>query len=113
MSANTQATLLDKFVTPVIIMVLAFMGTWVFTINADIEVMKKSMEKVDRIAVDQRTAEKMMVLLELQTKANTELVVEMKNNQREMTDAIYEMKMALAVCCSKPDDRYIPRPPRN
>jgi hypothetical protein len=109
MSANKEATLLDKFVTPVIIMVLAFMGTWVFTINADIQVMKKSMERVDRIAVDQRTAEKMMVLLELQTKANTELVNEIKHNQKEMTDVMYEMKMAIAICCSKSDDHYTPR----
>lgn len=92
----TLAALFDKLVTPVIIIVLAFMGTWVFTINTDVAVMKTKMETVDSIALDQRTADKMMALLEQQTKANTELVNEVKNSQKELTDAMTEMKLAFA-----------------
>lgn len=93
MSTNSNA-LWDKLVTPVILMVLAFMATWVFTINTDVAVMKKSMESVDKIAMDQRTAEKMMVLLEQQNKVNAELVTEVKNNQEKMTDAIIELRVS-------------------
>lgn len=93
MSTNSNA-LWDKLVTPVILMVLAFMATWVFTINTDVAVMKKSMENVDKIVMDQRTAEKMMVLLEQQNKVNAELVTEVKNNQEKMTDAIIELRLS-------------------
>lgn len=94
--SNSSAALLDKFVTPVILMLLAFMATWVFTINTDVAVMKKSMERVDTIVTDQRTAEKMMVLLEQQNKVNAELVTEVKNNQEKMTDAIIELRLSVA-----------------
>lgn len=94
MSNSTTAALLEKFVTPVILMLLAFMATWVFTINTEVAVMKKSLERVDSIAMDQRTAEKMMVLLEQQNKVNAELVTEVKNNQEKMTDAIIELRMS-------------------
>lgn len=86
----------DKLILPVIILVLGFMATWVFSINADVAVMKKQMNQVDSLVVDQRTIEKMMVLLESQTKANTELVQEMKNNQVQMGNTIVELRVILA-----------------
>jgi|SRR5579872_1611285 len=101
---NTQTFLWDKLILPVIILVLAFMGTWVFSINADVAVIKKSMTAVDTLVTDQRSADRMMILLEAQTKANTDLVNEMKTSQRELTDAVNEMKLALAKCCSKSDN---------
>lgn len=101
---NTQTFLWDKLILPVIILVLAFMGTWVFSINSDVAVIKKSMTTVDTLVTDQRAADRMMILLEAQTKANTELVNEMKGSQRQLTDAVNEMKLALAKCCSKPEE---------
>lgn len=92
----TLAALFDKLVTPVIVIVLAFMATWVFTINTDVAVIKTKMQSVDAIVLDQRNVDKMMVLLEQQTKANTELVNEVKNSQKELTDAMVEMKLAFA-----------------
>lgn len=86
----------DKLVLPVVILVLCFMATWVFSINTDMAIVKKSMERVDSLVIDQRTAEKMMVLLESQTKANTELVQELKNSQVQMADAIVEFRITLA-----------------
>lgn len=94
MSTNSNA-LWDKLVTPVMIMVLGFMATWVFTINSDVAVMKKSMDRVDAIVLDQRTAEKMIVLLEAQNKNNAELATEVKNGQKEMSGAIVELRMSL------------------
>lgn len=93
--SNPPNALWDKLVTPVIIMVLGFMATWVFTINSDVAIMKKSMDKVDAIAMDQRTAEKMIVLLENQNKNNAELANEVKTNQKEMTNAILELRLSL------------------
>jgi hypothetical protein len=101
---NTQTFLWDKLILPVIILVLAFMGTWVFSINTDVAVIKKSMTAVDTLVTDQRAADRMMILLEAQTKANTELVNEMKGSQRQLTDAVNEMKLALAKCCSKNEE---------
>jgi hypothetical protein len=95
MSIPPPNALWDKLVTPVIIMVLAFMATWVFNINSDVAIMKQSLSKVDAIVMDQRTAEKMIVLLEAQNKNNAELATEVKNNQKEMTNAIIELRMSV------------------
>lgn len=113
MRNSTQTLLMDKLILPVIILVLAFMGTWVFSVNARVAVMEKSIMQVDGLVAEQRMADKMMALLEQQTKANTELVVEMKNNQAQLTSAVNELKLALAQCCTKSNDYEYEYPPRS
>ena len=88
-------SLWEQLAIPVILMVLGGMATWVFNINADMAVIKKSVEKVDLITNDQRSAEKMLVLLEAQTKANTELVQEMKASQKELSEAVIQLRHAM------------------
>ena len=93
--SNPPTALWDKLVTPVIMMVLGFLATWVFSINSDVAVMKQSMGRVDSIVMDQRSIEKMVVLLENQNKNNSELATEVKNNQKEMTSAIMELRLSV------------------
>lgn len=93
--SNPSNALWDKLVTPVIIMVLGFLATWVFSINSDMAVMKQSMNRVDSVVTDQRTMEKMIVLLEAQNKNNAELAVEVKNGQQQMSNAIVELRISL------------------
>lgn len=88
-------SLWEQLAIPVILMVLGGMATWVFNINADMAVIKKSVEKVDLITNDQRSAEKMLILLEAQTKANTELVQEMKASQKELSEAVIQLRQAM------------------
>lgn len=88
-------SLWEQLAIPVILMVLGGMATWVFNINADMAVIKKSVEKVDLITTDQRSAEKMLILLEAQTKANTELVQEMKASQKELSEAVIQLRQAM------------------
>lgn len=109
MRDSNQTFLLDKLILPVIILVLAFMGTWVFSVNERVAVMEKSMQQVDGLVADQRMADKMVALLEQQTRANTELVVEMKNSQSKLTDAVNDLKVTLAKCCSNPNNDEYPR----
>ncbi|MNC12349.1 hypothetical protein D3C76_447610 [compost metagenome] len=94
MSNNSNA-LWDKLVTPVIIMVLGFLATWVFSINSDMAVIKQSMNRVDSVISEQRNMEKMIVLLEAQNKNNADLAVEVKNGQQKMNDAIVELRISL------------------
>lgn len=95
---HTQASqsFWDKLAIPVILMVLGGMATWVFELNADVAVLKKTTERVDIIALDQRSSEKLLILLEAQTKANTEFVQEMKASQRELSGAIAELNKAMS-----------------
>ena len=51
--SRIATALLDKLVTPVILMVLGFLGTWVFSINSDMATMKQSINRVD--AVDRKS----------------------------------------------------------
>jgi hypothetical protein len=95
MEDATAKSLWEQLAIPVILMVLGGMATWVFNINADMAVIKKSVEKVDLITNDQRSAEKMLVLLEAQTKANTELVQEMKASQKELSEAVIQLRQAM------------------
>lgn len=88
-------SLWEQLAIPVILMVLGGMATWVFNINADMAVIKKSVEKVDLITNDQRSSEKMLILLEAQTKANTELVQEMKASQKELGEAVIQLRQAM------------------
>lgn len=88
-------SLWEQLAIPVILMVLGGMATWVFNINADMAVIKQSVVKVDLITNDQRSAEKMLVLLEAQTKANTELVQEMKASQKELGEAVIQLRQAM------------------
>lgn len=95
MEDATAKSLWEQLAIPVILMVLGGMATWVFNINADMAVIKKSVEKVDLITNDQRSAEKMLILLEAQTKANTELVQEMKASQKELSEAVIQLRQAM------------------
>lgn len=95
MEDATAKSLWEQLAIPVILMVLGGMATWVFNINADMAVIKQSVSKVDLITNDQRSAEKMLVLLEAQTKANTELVQEMKASQKELSEAVIQLRQAM------------------
>lgn len=113
--SNPSNALWDKLVTPVIIMVLGFLATWVFSINSDMAVMKQSMNRVDAVVTDQRTMEKMIVLLEAQNKNNAELAVEVKNGQQQMSNAIVELRISLTKLSTMlPDkpEREFSRTPR-
>lgn len=95
MEDASAKSLWEQLAIPVILMVLGGMATWVFNINADMAVIKQSVVKVDLITNDQRSAEKMLVLLEAQTKANTELVQEMKASQKELSEAVIQLRQAM------------------
>ena len=112
--SNTSNALWDKLVTPVIIMVLGFLATWVFSINSDMAVMKQSMIRVDSVITEQRNMEKLIVLLEAQTKNNAELAIEVKNGQQKMNDAIVELRISLSKLSSMlPNNSENERPSRS
>jgi hypothetical protein len=112
MSNNSNA-LWDKLVTPVIIMVLGFLATWVFSINSDMAVIKQSMNRVDSVISEQRNMEKMIVLLEAQNKNNADLAVEVKNGQQKMNDAIVELRISLTKLSSMLPEQPDRPPARN
>ena len=94
--ANSAKSIWEQLAIPVILMVLGGMATWVFNINASLAVLEKSIMQVDLITNDQRSAEKMLILLEAQTKANTELVREMKSSQKELSEAVTQLRYAMS-----------------
>lgn len=94
--SNPPNALWDKLVTPVIIMMLGFLATWVFSINSDMAVIKNSMNRVDTVITEQRNMEKMIILLEAQNKNNAELAGEIKGSQQKMNDAIVELRITLS-----------------
>ena len=113
--SNPPTALWDKLVTPVIIMMLGFLATWVFSINSDMAVMKNSMNRVDSVITEQRNMEKMIILLEAQNKNNAELAAEIKGSQQKMNDAIVELRVTVSKFSSMlPDNppREISRSPR-
>ena len=94
--SRIATALLDKLVTPVILMVLGFLGTWVFSINSDMAIMKQSINRVDAVVVDQRAMERMVTVLEIQNKNTTELAQEIKSGQKELSATLVELKISLS-----------------
>lgn len=113
--SNPPNALWDKLVTPVIMMVLGFLATWVFSINSDVAVMKQSMIRVDTVVVEQRNMERMLIVLEAQNKNYADLANELKNSQQKVNDAVVELRIAISkISTMLPDkpERDYPRTPR-
>ena len=109
--SNPPNALWDKLVTPVIIMMLGFLATWVFSINSDMAVMKNSMNRVDTVVVEQRNMERMLIVLEAQNKNYADLAGEIKGSQQKMNDAIVELRITLSkISTMFPDNPERERP---
>lgn len=113
--SNSTTALWDKLVTPVIIMVLGFLATWVFSINSDMAVMKQSVNRVDAVVVEQRNMERMLIVLEAQNKNYADLAGQIRNSQDKVNDAVVELRIAITkISTMLPDkpEREYPRTPR-
>lgn len=113
--SNPSTALWDKLVTPVIIMVLGFLATWVFSINSDMAVMKQSVNRVDAVVVEQRNMERMLIVLEAQNKNYADLANQIKNSQDKVNDAVVELRIAITkISTMLPDkpEREFSRTPR-